>query len=290
MKALKSPLQLFKFDYLRQSPALRPDPVFVVGMHRSGTSALSGALEQLGLTVGRTVMPPNAGMGNPRGYYENLSLTELHDRFLESIGSSWLDYKPLTHGQANGLAAHRFRLELLRLLTDEFAGGRPLIKDPRLCRLISVWLPVIRDHFPDAGFILPIRHPVEVACSLRQRDRMPLDRGVALWTVHVLEAEKTTRGLRRAFSTYDELLNSPLDVVSRVAANLGLTVNGAATAVACQIDPALRHHSRLSWPTGLPLEDLTLSIHQALVSAGPGLEQRLDSLREQYYSRMCWRN
>jgi hypothetical protein len=52
---------------------LRPDPVFIVGMHRSGTSALSGALEKLGLSVGKTVMPPHAQ--NPKGYFENLALT-----------------------------------------------------------------------------------------------------------------------------------------------------------------------------------------------------------------------
>ena len=50
-------------------------------MHRSGTSALSGVLEPLGLTVGKTVMPPNAG--NPKGYYENNALMELH-------ANSWL--------------------------------------------------------------------------------------------------------------------------------------------------------------------------------------------------------
>ena len=70
---------------------MRPDPVFIIGMHRSGTSALGGVLESLGLTVGKTVMPPNAAEGNPKGFSENLALMQFHDRFLESVKSIWWD-------------------------------------------------------------------------------------------------------------------------------------------------------------------------------------------------------
>jgi len=256
-------------------------------MHRSGTSALGGALEPLGLTVGKTVMPPKEE--NPKGFYENNSLTELHEKFLASIGSNWRDLEPVGEERFEGVVARRFQRKLLRLLIDEFGGDRPLIKDPRMCRLMPLWVPLIKEHFPLARFILPIRHPVEVANSLRQRGHVTLDQGLKLWVVHVLESERTTRGFSRLFTTYDQLMQSPVETVLRLAKDLGLSTNVDADAVSRQIDSTLRHHTEPAWPAGEPRQELTLSIHQALVCGEAAQEEKLDKLRREYYGQMGWR-
>jgi len=287
--ALNFPGQFFIFELLRLRRVLRPDPVFIIGMHRSGTSALGGVLEPLGLTVGKAVMPPHPEGGNPKGFYENLALMQLHDRFLASIGSVWRDYEPVIRKRFRGGNARRFRKELLGLLIEEFGLDRPLIKDPRLCRLMPLWLPLIKRHFPRARFILPIRHPVEVAYSLRQRDHLTLDQGLKLWVVHVLEAERTTRGFPRLFTTYDQLMQSPVETVLRLAKSLELSEDAVAAAVSRQIDFTLRHHRELPWPAGEPHGELTLAIHQTLVSGEAAREKKLDRLRREYYRRMGWR-
>jgi hypothetical protein len=41
----------------------------VLGMHRSGTSALTGMLHHLGVALGEHLMPASAD--NPRGYWEH---------------------------------------------------------------------------------------------------------------------------------------------------------------------------------------------------------------------------
>jgi hypothetical protein len=277
-----------KSESARSQALLRPDPVFIIGMHRSGTSALGGVLERLGLTVGKTVMPPNPEKGNPKGYSENHALMQLHDRFLAAIGSKWWDDEPVGDERFSGMTAQRFREELLQLLVDEFGQNRPLIKDPRLCRLMPLWLPVIEECFPQARFVLPIRHPVEVACSLRKRDQFTLDLGLKLWVVHVLEGERTTRSFGRLFMTYDQLMQSPVETVARLANSLGLSADAAA-AVSGQIDPTLRHHAKLSWPRGEPCQELTLSIYQTLVSEEPNKEEKLDRLHNEYYRLMRWK-
>jgi hypothetical protein len=271
----------------RPPSVLRPDPVFILGMHRSGTSALGGALAPLGLTVGKTVMQPK--QENPKGFYENNSLTELHERFLAAIGSNWRDVQPLGEERFQGAEAGRFQRELLRLLVDEFGGDRPLIKDPRMCRLMPLWVPLIKEHFPLARFVLPIRHPVEVAFSLHRRSHLTLGEGLKLWVVHVLEGERTTRRFSRLFTTYDQLMQSPVETVLRLAKDLSLSTNVDAAAVSGQIDATLRHHTELAWPAGEPSQELTLSIHQALVSEEAAKEEKLDSLRREYYGRMDWR-
>jgi len=287
LPALKLPGELFKLKLPRPRIVLRPDPVFILGMHRSGTSALGGALEPLGLTVGKTVMSPKEE--NPKGFYENSSLTELHEKFLASIGSDWRDLKPLGDEHFQGAGASRFQSKLIRLLIDEFGDDRPLIKDPRMCRLMPLWFPLIREHFPRASFILPIRHPVEVAYSLAKRGDLTLDKGLKLWVVHVIEAERSTRRFSRLFTTYDQLMQSPVQTVLRLAQDLGLSTDVDAAAISRQIDSTLRHHKQPAWPAGEPYQEFTLSIHQALISGEAGKEEKLDRLRREYYGQMGWR-
>jgi hypothetical protein len=284
---LKIPGQFFNFKPHQPLGVLHPAPVFILGMHRSGTSAFGGALESLGLSVGKTVMPPQPD--NPKGFYENISLTEFHDKFLSSIGSAWRDPQPVVEDRFQGNVARRFQKKLPRLLIGEFGEDRQLIKDPRLCRLMSLWIPLIKEHFPLAQFVLPIRHPVEVASSLHERDKLPLGEGLKLWVVHVLESERTTRAFSRLFTTYDQLMLSPLETLLHLAKKLGLPADAIPAVVSRQIDSKLRHHKQLAWPAGEPHAELTLSIYQALVSDEPAMKEKLDRLRREYYGHMGWR-
>ena len=284
---MKLPVPFFKDQRKRARGKLRPDPVFIIGMHRSGTSALGGVLESLGLTVGKSVMP--AQKDNPKGFYENLALTELHDKFLKSVGSSWDDPKPIIAEYFQGEASSRFQSKLLPLLKEEYGERRPLIKDPRICRLMPLWVPLIKEHFTEARFILPIRHPVAVAHSLVQRGELTLDESLKLWAVHVIEGERDTRDFSRAFATYDELMQSPVDTMLRLAKSAGLAEDGVAAAVSRQIDSTLRHHTKSSWPEGAPDEALILAIYQALLSEESRKQEELDRLRQEYYSQMGWR-
>jgi hypothetical protein len=285
MYSFKFPMQMFA----RPEPVvgLRPDPVFIVGMHRSGTSALGGVIEPLGLSVGKTLMPPNAD-ANPKGYYENLSIADLHDRFLSDVGRAWMDARPLLGKAFTGKAARRFRRELPPLILNEFGQERPLIKDPRLCTLLPLWMPLIAEAFPNTCFLLPVRHPVEVACSLRKRDQLPMSHGLALWMLHVLEAEKATRGFPRAFSTYDQLLESPAQTLDSLARKVNLPVGDHAAIVDSRIDSSLRHHSEQPWPENEPDADLILAVHVALTRDSSGMEDTLDKLRDAYYRKMEW--
>ena len=252
-------------------------------MHRSGTSALGGALQALGLSVGKTVMPPSQEMGNPRGYYENLALVNVHDQFLSQIRRLWLNPRPIRPHRFLGSIPRRCRQELLQTLIQEFGSSRPLIKDPRLCELLPIWRPLIKKYFPQAAFILPIRAPMEVASSLRKRDNISLHHGLSLWTLHVLESERGSRGFRRFFTTYEKLLLSPLDTVAGLARDLGLPTEGVAAAVENQIDPSLRHHAEIPWPEDEPHRDLVLSVYQTVIGNGPDFEAKMDRLRRQYF-------
>ena len=70
-----------------------PNAVIVLGMHRSGTSAVAGALGVLGVNLGERLVQAQAD--NPKGYWEHADAVQLHERLLAALGSAWEDPREL---------------------------------------------------------------------------------------------------------------------------------------------------------------------------------------------------
>ena len=179
--------------------------ILVLGMHRSGTSALARLTNFMGAALPRHLMPANEA--NPRGYWESAPLVELHDQLLSALDSSWDDWRTPGARWKESDAAARFAGRL-RLAIDEEYGNAPLVvlKDPRLCRTLPYWMSILEKSGIRSAPVLIVRNPLEVAESLRERDGMPFEKAMLLWLRHNLDAEFETRHLQRNIVTFDALL------------------------------------------------------------------------------------
>lgn len=65
--------------------------VITLGMHRSGTSALTRCLNLLGLSVGPEDDLIPASEENVKGFWENVELKKLNDNILEAFDGEWMD-------------------------------------------------------------------------------------------------------------------------------------------------------------------------------------------------------
>ena len=61
--------------------------VFVLGMHRSGTSMLTHMIEASGYHSGDNLQPP--GSDNPNGYWEDLVVLNINESLLRALGKNW---------------------------------------------------------------------------------------------------------------------------------------------------------------------------------------------------------
>jgi len=219
------------------SPHRRP-AVLILGMHRSGTSALTRVLSLHGLSLPARVMAPRPD--NPRGYWESAAVAALDDRILAAAGRSYDDPRPLPPGLVPESARQDFIAEALALLAVEFPGEAPFVlKDPRICRLLEVWRPALEQFGTAPLALLPVRNPLEVARSLEVRERMPKPQALRLWLGHLVAAEQGSRGLPRAVVHYDDLLRDWRAFLTR----LGMPVlRDTALETVAFLSPALRHH------------------------------------------------
>lgn len=180
--------------------------VLVLGMHRSGTSALARVLSLLGCDLPANLMAPHPT--NEAGHWESLPIAHLNDEILASAGSKWSDWLAFNAGWHNSPKAAAFKETALAVLEEEFGVSRLFVlKDPRICRLAPFWLDVLDAAGVRPAIIMPVRNPLEVAESLSKRDGIEPALGHLLWLRHVLEAEGATRGLPRFHSSYDGLLD-----------------------------------------------------------------------------------
>lgn len=203
------------------SPSASRRICLVLGMHRSGTSALTRALGVLGGTMPRTPIAPSPA--NEPGYWEPASIVALHHEILTSVGTTWDDPRPFPQDWFGSDAAGLYAQRLAALMEQEF-GAAPLavLKDPRLCRLLPLWRRVLPLLDAEPIYVLALRHPAEVAASLNARDGMAPEHALLLWLDHILTAERETRGARRAISQYDELVRNPRSSLTRLAHSLAL--------------------------------------------------------------------
>ena len=186
--------------------------VFVLGMHRSGTSALTGMLVQAGFTAPSDLMP--ATVANPKGYWESLGILGINEGFLAEMESHWSSSLPLPAGWNESIGARKWRTSLINLISEVFGGAQlATIKDPRFCTLIMGLEPWFESRLINTSFIIPIRHPLEVANSLLQAEGTNLYKSLRLWIKSIFMTEQATRGFKRKFISFDELIQNPANAL-----------------------------------------------------------------------------
>lgn len=184
----------------------------VLGMHRSGTSALARLLNLAGMAFGPIEAAMAADVDNPRGFWERQDVYELHEWALGAVGAAWdrpLDFDPdrLPPEMRDEFLARASRI------VETFPRERPwFIKDPRLCLTLPLWRRVLAR--PVCVHIL--RHPLEVAASLATRNGLPLDVGLALWELHLVQARRATWGLPWVGVVHHLLLADPVGTLADV--------------------------------------------------------------------------
>ena len=188
--------------------------IFVLGMHRSGTSALTRIIGHLGATLPLDPMPETAD--NPCGYWESRSIARFNNRLLESAGTRWNDDAPLPDAWFADPARAADEDEAAALLATAFGDAKLLVlKDPRLCRLLALWRNVLARGGIEPCAVIALRDPGEVARSLQARLEDPAfrpaavaapERGLLLWLRYVLDAEVRSRDMQRIVIDYPSLI------------------------------------------------------------------------------------
>lgn len=227
--------------------AAKTQGLLVLGMHRSGTSAITRVLNLLGCALPNNLIGPSDS--NETGHWESVDALQLNDAILDSAGSDWADWGAINDDwHRSGLKAEM--LGRIEQVIEHHAALGPLfaLKDPRTCRVADLWLTAMYNVNVEPCVLLMLRNPAEVCASLEERDLMATGYGQLLWLRHVLDAEYFSRGVRRVVCRYDQLMRSWPVVVDRIRTGLDIALPRNTPAVHAAIEQYLkneyRHHER----------------------------------------------
>jgi hypothetical protein len=215
--------------------------LFVLGMHRSGTSALCAALAACGASFGNQLIDAMAGV-NDEGFWEDAGVVAVNEGLLALTDSSW--YAPAPDIAGTDWTDARFdsvRQQATGLLRAGFGDAAlQAVKDPRLCLTLPFWLALCEELGIATSVCLISRAPLEVAHSLEKRDGFPTGYGLRLYARYRASIERfAPPGTLHV--AYDELLRDTTAVMARLAAVLPLDTASPALALAVRGD--LRHHA-----------------------------------------------
>lgn len=196
------------------------DAIFVVGYYRSGTSALSGTLQTLGVALHNDANPNEH---NPRGFFEIPELIEFDVDLFARLGRQWTDLRSLEDGWPERADMAGFLSRLGEILRRRFQF-EPLwgIKHPHICRL----LPIYEEATKQAGHSIHVLHisrdPWTVADSQQRKNGLSRSHALLLWVSYMVSAERHARHLPRSWLTYHDLLKEPVSTIRRIEADLGI--------------------------------------------------------------------
>jgi GT2 family glycosyltransferase/glycosyltransferase involved in cell wall biosynthesis len=227
--------------------------VIVLGMHRSGTSALTAGLSALGVELGH--IDDTKSDENAKGYFENKDVQELNDRLLAFLGISWNNPFTWDSFDFDKPGIEKYLPEAIELLDNYYDSSACWgMKDPRMCLLLPFWQDAIaQSNGSDTYYVHMVRNPLEVAESLMQRYSKnqyvlcgELLQNVFLWFLHHVKALENVDHDRNIVVTFDGLTNDSHNQLKRIADFVGVVPSKQHlnNYVESFLDVGLRHHKK----------------------------------------------
>lgn len=243
--------------------------ILVLGMHRSGTSALARLIGYLGAALPADAI--GAHSDNARGYWESAAIVKADDQLLRVARSSWFDPRQLDLSRLDPSALRSRKDRIWEAITAAFGDASLMVvKDPRQCRFVPTIVETLAEHGVASRAVLMLRSPQAVARSIASRDGTTAAFAHLLWLRHMVEAERASRGLMRTTIGFDAMLADWRDTARRLLPLTGGTMPDGATAAAIGafLDPALRHHG----------DDASIGLEQPLAGIVEMVRDGLEAL------------
>jgi glycosyltransferase involved in cell wall biosynthesis len=253
----------------------------VLGMHRSGTSAVTRALSTMGINLGDHLMPPLHG-NNDKGFWEDVDVNALNIDIQNFLQSDWHYLSAMSTADIEKLEEAGFitrACDLLRKKMDSFPNFG--LKDPRVTKLLAFWKFIFSKLGCQVSYVIAVRNPISVAASLQRRDEIPTEKSLALWLEHTLISLNQACSARCIVVDYDRLMSSPKKELVRIAQALGLTLSEGLSTEYCSdfLDEKLRH-SHIKSASASAANDFELLVDRAYRLASAAASDEVDVVSE----------
>ncbi|WP_135380949.1 sulfotransferase family protein [Vibrio tasmaniensis] len=243
-------------------------PIVVIGMHRSGSSALTELLTSFGYYFGEVADGIGANEENVKGFWERRDVRDVNDEILYGLDCEWDAISQYDISELNEKKLDYFT-KATKSVVSKLENIQPnwVIKEPRMCLTYPIW----RESLEQTPLIIYIhREPIEIANSLKHRNSISIDYGLDLWYRYSLHALNNISGHKVLFLSYSDLSSDPLTSAAKISDFLHdnsqefeFPTNEKILSI---IEPKLKHQKSNSLNESLSLDqsDLNSYIHELI--------------------------
>jgi hypothetical protein len=195
----------------------------VVGVNRSGTSALAAALSQLGVYFGSENDLAMSGQDLDYASFENRRIVDLGGAVLRALDRDGAPARGMpANWEGQGELADLVH-QAAKFLQQTFGGHRLWgWKDPRSSLLIPFFERVFGELGVKPLYLMPVRHPVDVAKGLADRQGLSVTEGIGFWFHYTLTVLLDADPARLALVDFHELVSDPAKVLEPIWISHGL--------------------------------------------------------------------
>lgn len=154
---------------------------------------------------------------NPTGFWETLTVAQIHDDLFAHFGGRWDRPPVLEPGWEHNPNLDPFVDRIRNVVESHFQSAEIAVwKDPRGSMFLPLWRRVV----PIEKIAVCVRRPEEVASSLAAREELEAERVAGLWLRYLAAAWLDEAP--RILVPFDESYERPRELVRRLADLIGV--------------------------------------------------------------------
>ncbi len=216
--------------------------VCILGMHRSGTSMLTRAINLMGVFLGPESSIMNSAQDNPEGFWENVRIVQAHEKVMNALDYEWHDSYPISEGLLSS-NADLFLEELKNIVETDFVDSELWgWKDPRTCLFLPLWKKFLESYNAERYFVYIYRNPKDVSISLHARNRFSREKSRRIWTNYNLAILKMAFGEKIHVVSYDDFIENTEENIFAISRFIDVPISKEVLyEIKCSVKPTLRH-------------------------------------------------
>ncbi len=198
--------------------------VFILSMHRSGSSGLAGALSHAGMYLGRRLK--SAAYDNPKGYYEDEDIVQINEELLRLKGERW--YAPQErerYPEDWDILIPRAKSLLLSFWKNH---NVVVLKDPRFALTYEFWEKVVEQIGYSVEYIVLLRNPESIVSSLERRNYFSKEKAIALCEHYWLQIAKAVKGCKYISLDFDDFIKDERHYIHQIISQFSPDLDVAA--------------------------------------------------------------
>lgn len=259
----------------------RSQLMLVLGLPQAGGERLRRCLELCGA-------PP----------ISDQQLDQLHRTSLQHAGTDSLSIRSLPSRWYGSEAARDISRQIAETVQTSLADvGLRVLQLPGQERLLPLWQAALDSQSISAGYVLLLRHPLEVAEALARANGCSRDRGLLIWLQSTLAMEASTRGRERFVLEQERLNWDPDGVLDQLERHfqLQLPERSHERLLLWEQEEQARRNDQLQSPSasmpsgveGSPLLQMALELYQWLQAEARG-ETRQRWMPDVICQQLAW--